>query len=82
VDTGHDEWVKERVAKPELTSSVLLSNRQETVLRLISKGLSNKAIARELGLAESTVKVHINNLFKALKVNNRVEAVARAGWQN
>lgn len=77
-----DAWLRARVGNPIVAPGIHLSSRQQTVLRLISKGLSNKAIARELGLAESTVKVHINNMFKVLKVNNRIEAVARAGWQN
>lgn len=54
-----------------------LSRQQQAVLRLMVKGLSNKGIARELQLAEGTVKVHVNGLFKALKVNSRVQAVIR-----
>lgn len=82
VPKAEDDWLKDRIVNPSVGLGVHLSTRQQTVLRLISKGMSNKAIARELGLAESTVKVHVNNVFKALKVNNRIEAVARAGWQN
>ena len=44
------------------------------MLRLLVKGLSNKAIARELNLAEGTVKVHVSGVFKALNVNSRVQA--------
>lgn len=74
--------LRDRPPEAAMTPGANLSSRQQTVLRLISKGLSNKAIARELGLAESTVKVHINSMFRVLKVNNRIEAVTRAGWQN
>ena len=56
---------------------IRLSARQAAVLELLARGLSNKAIARELGLSEATVKVHNNAVFKALKVNNRASAVAR-----
>lgn len=74
--------VRDGTRDPAMTPGVNLSSRRQSVLRLISKGLSNKAIARELGLAESTVKVHINSMFRVLKVHNRIEAVTRAGWQN
>jgi DNA-binding NarL/FixJ family response regulator len=53
-----------------------LSVRQTAVLRLLAAGLSNKAIARQLGLAEGTVKVHVNAIFKALQVRNRASATA------
>ena len=55
-----------------------LSKQQQAVLRLLVKGLSNKGIAHELNLAEGTVKVHVNGVFKALKVNSRVQAVIRS----
>ena len=51
-----------------------LPKQQKAVLRLLVKGLSNKAIARELNLAEGTVKVHVSCVFKALKVHSRVQA--------
>lgn len=53
-----------------------LSARQSLVLRMLAQGMSNKAIARELGLSEATVKVHVNAVFKALNVRNRASAVA------
>jgi DNA-binding NarL/FixJ family response regulator len=60
-----------------LPEGTRLSQRQAAVLQLLARGLSNKAIARELGLSEATVKVHNNALFKALKVTNRASAVAK-----
>ena len=54
-----------------------LSSRQNAVLELILKGLSNKAIARELTLAEGTVKVHVNSIFRAMNVHSRLQAVSR-----
>lgn len=53
-----------------------LSPRQKDVLNLMSQGLSNKEIARNLDLAEGTVKVHVNALFRALGAHNRVSVVA------
>jgi DNA-binding NarL/FixJ family response regulator len=55
-----------------------LTNRQLEVLRLLALGQSNKVIARDLGLSVSTVKVHLNTVFRALGARNRVEAVVRA----
>ena len=61
------------------TAEVLnLTSRQLDVLRLLAKGQSNKVIARDLGLSVSTVKVHLNTVFRALGATNRVEAVVRA----
>lgn len=53
-----------------------LSPRQREVLSLMAKGCSNKEIARNLGLAEGTIKVHVNALFRSLGAHNRVTAVA------
>jgi DNA-binding NarL/FixJ family response regulator len=55
-----------------------LTDRQVAVLRLISDGQSNKAIAHALDLSENTVKVHVSAIFKALRVVNRTQA-ANAG---
>jgi len=55
-----------------------LTPRQLDVLRLLAMGQSNKVIARDLGLSVSTVKVHLNTVFRALGARNRVEAVVRA----
>ncbi|HEX3989860.1 MAG TPA: response regulator transcription factor [Acetobacteraceae bacterium] len=63
---------------PESSEVLNLTNRQLDVLRLLAKGQSNKVIARDLGLSVSTVKVHLNTVFRALGASNRVEAVVRA----
>jgi len=52
-----------------------LTARQQDVLKLIVEGKTNKHIARALGIEESTVKVHVSPVLKALKVTNRVQAV-------
>jgi DNA-binding NarL/FixJ family response regulator len=53
--------------------------RQRDVLRLLAAGKSNKEIARELDLAEGTVKIHLAAIFRALNARNRTEAVVLAG---
>ena len=56
----------------------LLSPRQREVFALLAKGLSNKLIARELGVTEGTVKVHLLAVFRTLDVRNRTAAVLAA----
>jgi|TARA_B110001452_G_scaffold267612_1_gene278451 DNA-binding NarL/FixJ family response regulator len=52
----------------------LLTERQLEILALISKGFSNKLIARELFLSENTVKVHVSAILRALSLSNRTQA--------
>ncbi len=53
--------------------------RQLEVLRLVRQGKPNKIIAYELDMQESTVKVHVREIMKKLKVSNRTQAAFRAG---
>lgn len=55
------------------------TTRQRDVLRLLAAGKSNKEIARDLDLAEGTVKIHLAAVFRALNARNRTEAVVLAG---
>ena len=55
-----------------------LTERQMDVLALMMQGRSNKAICRELDLAEPTVKVHVSAVLRAFKASNRTEAVMAA----
>lgn len=55
-----------------------LTPRQVDVLRRLMRGEPNKQIARELGLTEGTVKIHIAAILRALQARNRTEAVVRA----
>jgi two-component system nitrate/nitrite response regulator NarL len=52
-----------------------LTPRQQDVLGGLVIGLSNKAIARELGIAEGTVKQHVHAIYRELGVDSRTEAV-------
>ncbi|MBL4801129.1 MAG: response regulator transcription factor [Emcibacter sp.] len=60
----------------------ILSNRQLDVLKLLAEGKPNKVIARELGIATGTVKVHIAGILKSLKATNRTQAVSIANHIN
>jgi DNA-binding NarL/FixJ family response regulator len=55
-----------------------LTARQIEVLQMIVEGKANKLIASDLGLAESTVKMHISAIFKTLGVTNRTQAALSA----
>lgn len=53
-----------------------ITSRQRQVMQLIAEGKTNKQIAGALGLAEGTVKAHVNALFRALSVHNRASVAA------
>ncbi|HEY5308760.1 MAG TPA: response regulator [Casimicrobiaceae bacterium] len=55
-----------------------LSPREQEILRGIARGASNKAIARELGIAETTVKIHVQHVLRKLDVASRVQAAVIA----
>jgi DNA-binding NarL/FixJ family response regulator len=59
---------------PEVVES--LTAREQEILRLMSEGLGNKAIARRLNISEHTVKFHISTILGKLNVNSRTEAVS------
>ena len=59
-----------------------LTDRERDILGCLASGLSNKLIARDLNIAEGTVKVHIKNLLKKLKFRSRLEAAVWAIDQN
>lgn len=60
------------------TEALGVSPRQSDVLRLLIEGKSNKAISRELGIAESTVKTHLETLYRKLDATSRTQAVVAA----
>ena len=55
-----------------------LTPRELDVLRLLALGQRNREIAEDLGLAEPTVKIHVNNLLRKLQVKDRTEAAVVA----
>jgi two-component system nitrate/nitrite response regulator NarL len=62
----------------EQRSQASLTERETAILKCLAAGKSNKLIARELDIMESTVKVHVRNLLKKLKFRSRVEAAVWA----
>jgi two-component system nitrate/nitrite response regulator NarL len=66
----------ESAAKRRDTAS--LTDREQEILQGLAQGLSNKLIARNLDIAEATVKVHVKNLLKKLGFRSRLEAAVWA----
>jgi DNA-binding NarL/FixJ family response regulator len=64
------------VRAPE--SPETLTERETDVLRLLTKGLANKEIARELSIGEKTVKTHVSNVLLKLNVRSRTQAALYA----
>ena len=55
-----------------------LSQRELDILRGIARGQANKEIARALGIAETTVKIHVQHILRKLDVSSRVHAAVIA----
>ncbi|MHB8813772.1 MAG: response regulator transcription factor [Steroidobacteraceae bacterium] len=65
-------------AVQEAEARTLLTPREAQILDAIADGLTNKAIARRLGISLHTVKFHVESVFRKLGASTRTEAVARA----
>jgi two-component system response regulator DevR len=70
---------RSRTRQPAASRRAALSASQVSILRLISRGHSNREIAAEVHLSENTVKTHVQEIFRKLGVRNRVEAAILAG---
>ena len=67
-----------RIKNGQNDSRKSLTDREIEVLKLLSKGMLNKEIARELFISEKTVKNHISNIFRKLDVQDRTQAAVYA----
>jgi VCBS repeat-containing protein len=56
----------------------VLTDREREIMRLVSEGLSNKAIARQLNISQGTIKVHLHHIYQKLEINNRTVLAALA----
>jgi two-component system, NarL family, nitrate/nitrite response regulator NarL len=67
-----------RTGAPAAQPADVLSPREREILQWLAKGGSNKEIARDLELAESTVKIHVQHILRKLGLNSRVQAAVWA----
>jgi len=67
-----------RAAAAPVPEKDLLSAREREILVALARGASNKEIAREFELAESTVKIHVQNILRKLNLTSRVQAAVYA----
>jgi two-component system, NarL family, nitrate/nitrite response regulator NarL len=70
-------------SQPQDTTRDALTNREAEVARLIARGLSNKEIARSLGLSAATVKNHVHHVLQKLQTarrNNVMQLVRKEPW--
>ena len=89
-ERGAQEWLNSKVEAltgPYVIDSsehfVPLSPREMEILRCVTRGLSNKEIAQELGISHQTVKNHMTSILDKLKVQDRTQAAVYAlqrGW--
>ncbi len=63
---------------PLMADAIPITPRENEVLQLLAQGMTNKAIAHELGITEHTVKFHVNAIMGKLGAQSRTEAVVRA----
>ncbi len=78
---GQAEGAPEPLTRDELmalSTAASISMREQEVLRLVSEGLSNREIAARFCISISTVKTHLDNIYRKLGVNSRTQAVAEA----
>jgi two-component system nitrate/nitrite response regulator NarL len=72
------ESAPKRDAPVEPAAADALSPREQDILREIARGASNKEIARTLGIAETTVKIHVQHILRKLELSSRVQAAVWA----
>ena len=56
----------------------MLTERERQIVKLVSSGLSNKEVGRQLNLRAGTIKVHLHNIYQKLEINNRTTLTALA----
>jgi RNA polymerase sigma factor (sigma-70 family) len=56
-----------------------LTVREKEIMKLVSKGSTNKEIAEKLFISEETVKKHLQNIYRKLQVKNKIQALNKVG---
>jgi LuxR family maltose regulon positive regulatory protein len=82
---GHASGMPKPLPQDESMALVIAASitpREQEILQSLSIGLSNQEIARRYSISASTVKTHIENIFRKLGVNSRTQAIAQAQMLN
>lgn len=69
-------------AEPRTTRGQGFTPRMEEVHVLLRQGMTNRAIASQLGISEGSVKNYVTEIFRLLKVSNRTQAARHNAWQD
>lgn len=80
-----ERWLPQSVVAPALSAELhrdrrcegSLTPREKEIVRCVSRGMSNKLVARQLNISDGTVKMHLHNIYSKVGVNNRT-ALAHA----
>jgi len=78
VDTPEDGLSPQGSMASQADGLEMLSAREREILTRIARGASNKVIARELDIAETTVKIHVQHILRKLNLSSRVQAAVYA----
>ena len=81
LDKQLSNWALEALLRRESTGragSGTLSPREIEIVRMVVGGLRNRELAERLGVSEGTIKIHLHNIYKKLKVHSRLELVLHA----
>ncbi len=77
-----DEFKQMSRPEREQPNALRLTARELEVLRLVSRSMNNREIAKELFISENTVKNHVRNILEKLQLHSRMEAVMYAVREN
>jgi DNA-binding NarL/FixJ family response regulator len=82
LDKGSSNRALERLLRRDAESrgeaAESLTPRELEIVRMVSRGLRNRAIAEQLYITEGTVKIHLHNIYQKLQVSGRLELVVQA----
>jgi DNA-binding NarL/FixJ family response regulator len=78
INGGVYNYFKQRQVPVDTGGGGDITPRQREVLHMLSQGYANKNIADQLGISEHTVKAHLHEIFRILKVHNRTACVKEA----